>query len=354
MSKSHFWNLLAKKFAGEASAEELAQLEQYLRDNPNWAYAADYFQKLWKPSSEHADPLSSELAFEEHLDKLKLKGVLVGDENEQSLYPFSNHKVSFFKRYRWALAAAAFILLLSGFYIFSGNHKNADDDKESFSAIYTRAGSKTKLVLPDSTVVWLNAGSKLTYSKNFGISNRNTTLTGEAFFDVKKSSIPFIIHCKEVHIKVLGTAFNVKSYPGEKTETSLLRGKVEITFDKRPGEKFLLKPNEKLTVASEQVAHNREPFVVLSPLVAAEDETIPETSWVDNKLVFQDESLAELAVKMERWYGVNIEITDEVLAAERLSGSFTTETVQEALDVLKLTTHLKYSIKSNLITISKL
>ena len=124
------------------------------------------------------------------------------------------------------------------------------------SEISTRYGSRTKLLLPDSTQVWLNSGSKLSYNKTYGNGTREVTLSGEAYFDVVKNPAhPFIIHTVNIDIKVLGTAFNVKSFPGEKnTETSLIRGSIEVTFKNRPSEKIILKPNEKLITANEEPA----------------------------------------------------------------------------------------------------
>src|SRR5437588_18774 len=83
---------------------------------------------------------------------------------------------------------------------------------------FTQNGSRTNLVLPDGTRVWLNAGSRITYDKNYGITLREVGLTGEAFFDVAHNSgKPFVIHTARIDIKVLGTRFNVKSYPLDKT-----------------------------------------------------------------------------------------------------------------------------------------
>jgi ferric-dicitrate binding protein FerR (iron transport regulator) len=225
--------------------------------------------------------------------------------------------------------------------------------------ISTRMGSRTRMVLPDSTVVLLNAGSKLTYNEKFGITNRNTTLSGEAFFDVKKSSIPFYIQANYVHIMVLGTAFIVNSYPNDKTtETCLIRGTVEVTLDKRPGEKFILQPNEKLIVANniptqpERSNSKQEPIVVLSGLTHSSDNSIIETSWIDNKLVFEDESFSEIAKKMERWFGVSIEFRSEKIASERLSGTFTTETIHQALERLQMTTVFQFTMDANKIIIT--
>jgi ferric-dicitrate binding protein FerR (iron transport regulator) len=224
--------------------------------------------------------------------------------------------------------------------------------------------------LPDGTTVWLNAGSKLSYNKNYGNNLREVSLTGEAFFDVVKSAKkPFIIHTGKIDIRVLGTAFNVKSYPGEKTiETSLIRGSIEVTFKDRPAEKVILKPNEKLIVANEEIPvalkkqsirQNKEPIVAVSHLnYVKSDNSIAETAWIQNKLIFQDKSFKDLATEMERWYGVSIRFDNSQRDTLRFTGSFENETIQQSLDALKLAAgksvpDFHYTIRGNEIMISK-
>ena len=360
MSQSLFWYLFSKKLTGEASPEDLLELENLLKQHPGLVYQTESIQTFWDQHKKQ-EPYESELAFELHLNRLKENGIVL-PELETPYAPEWNEKPKSDWKRRWAFPVCAIIIFLTGFYLW--NHKASKialpKSEKNFGEVSTRPGSKTKLVLPDSTVVWLNAGSQLTYSENFGVSNRNTTLSGEAFFDVKKSSVPFIIHTKDLQIKVLGTEFNVKSYPNEKaTETSLLRGRVEITLDKRPGEPFILKPNEKLVVNSEpekmESVHleKREPIAVLGSITHTNDSTIVETSWVQNKLIFQDESFADVARKMERWYGVRISFKDASVANNHLYGSFTTETITEALDAFKFGFKFNYKIEGKNITIAK-
>jgi transmembrane sensor len=358
MSQTLFWNLLSKKLAGEASKEELDQLDNLIKSNPAWAYQAEHFHNLWQQAPDK-DSYESELAFEQHLNKLKENGVDFPEHDTPMKMPEFSRPSSRKRTRIFALSIGAFLVFaISGISLLS--HKKASPALEkNYSEVSSPLGSKTKLVLPDSTVVWLNAGSRLTYNEYFGTTNRKTTLTGEAFFDVKKSSIPFIIHANSVQIKVLGTAFNVKAYPEEKTvETSLIRGRVEITLDQKPGQPIILTPNEKVVVSNEENKNAKgvqakEPVVVWKGLTRTTDSTIVETSWVNNKIIFQDESFRDIAVKMERWYGIEIEFADEYVADERLSGTFTTETIQEALAALQYSTKFHYSIKGNLITITR-
>jgi transmembrane sensor len=131
-------------------------------------------------------------------------------------------------------------------------------------------------------------------------------------------------------------------------------------------EKFILKPNERLIVTGEDSVLRRQPRIQPGTAIAALDShisirpptyerntgTIVETSWINDKLVFQDEKFSELAVKMERWYGVNIRFADPSLEGMRLTGTFKDETIREALDAMRLTGRFSYTIHDNQITIA--
>ena len=224
-----------------------------------------------------------------------------------------------------ALALVA-VLTMAGFFLFYSTGVLPKETAE-FSAkneISIKSSSRTNLVLPDGTKVWLNASSELTYEKTYGNKLREVTLSGEAYFDVvKNKEKPFIIHTAKMDIKVLGTVFNVKCYPGEKTtETSLVRGSIEVTLKDRL-EKIMLKPNEKLIInnadeiaeKSKTVSRKVTPSkaVIEKPIISLThltllpiDSTIVETAWVQNRLVFSSETFEEVVLKMERWYNVKI------------------------------------------------
>jgi transmembrane sensor len=129
------------------------------------------------------------------------------------------------RKWFWiAGAAAAAITAVLSFTFFSTT-KVVKPTRQAENTVSTKAGSKSKIQLPDGTQVWLNADSKLEYNENFNVKLREVKLSGEAFFDVvKNKDKPFVIHTSQMDVKVLGTAFNVRSYPDEATtETALLR-----------------------------------------------------------------------------------------------------------------------------------
>lgn len=349
MNPNHFWNLFAKKLSGEATEADEAELERLIKTYPELTYAAQHLTDLWKQKPP-AQTAQAEAAFEKHQQKIQPAGEAAGNGRKKN------------RPYGAVIAATCLITLTATawFLLKSKSPGPLAKPHVQKAEVYTRHGNRTKLVLPDSSVVWLNAGSRLTYEPDFGSSNRNTTLVGEAFFDVRKSTVPFVISAKGIRIKVLGTAFNVKSYPDERTtETSLLRGRVEVTLDKRPGETIVLKPNEKLIVSNAPVQNKTgktktQPLVVLRELEPVTDGSLVETSWVENKLVFQDETLEEVARKMERWYNVRIAITDPALSQLRVGGGpFENETIEQALTALQIAFNFKFTVNGSQITITR-
>ena len=378
--KEYTWNLIAKKLAGEATPDELKELEALLRNNPELHYPMQTITDLWR----HTNPLDKaqvEKAFSEHLDRISdleidftpATPAQSGDE------PFPAKRRNS-KRIALYITPAACLAIVMTWYNHSHSAKtpplrvaavHAAVPSNTGNEIYTANGSRTHLSLPDGTKVWLNAGSRIDYGKNYGltcngVALREVQLTGEAFFDVAPDAHkPFIVHTRGIDIRVLGTSFNVKSYPSDKTtEATLIHGSIEVSIRNRPKDKIILKPNEKLVVSNDDSlmkapAPRRrqirpESLLVISkPTYEQHSGAIIETSWVDNKLIFQSEGFSELARQMERWYGVTIRFDNPQLAELQFTGSFEKETVAQAMEALRFSVNDKfnYSIEGNEVTI---
>lgn len=366
---AHIWNLIARKVSGEAGQEDLDELEQLLRQYPEGHYAMEILHDLWKnetdPNRQYA-----EHSFKELVQKMKNMGIDEGRFSSEDHIITQNSPGSAVRSNKRLLALVSVTVIAATiavlFFLRPKNEIKATGSELVKNEISTKNGSKSNLVLPDGTKVYLNAGSKLTYDKNFDKSNRTVNLSGEAFFDVVKNpEHPFIIHTHHMDIKVIGTAFNVKCYPEEKeSETSLVRGNIEITLKDRK-EKIMLKPNEKLIIHDEiklagempgkmiRPSLNEVPMLTLSHLtLLPEDNSIMETSWLQNKLVFRSETFEDVAVKMERWFGVTIRFKEELLKSQRLTGIFKNETLSQALIALQLTTRFNYRISKDSVLLS--
>lgn len=373
--KEYTWQLVAKMLAGEASRQELAELEDLLRSNPDLHYPLQIITGLWRQSGPEEQKKAEE-AFSKHLDRMAALQIDYEAGTPSLAEEVAHTRTRRRRRLFTGVGAgcAAVIAVIAGVSLYRpipGNQKvkiNPSIKQQQFSEVTTREGSRTNLYLPDGTRVWLNAASRITYAKDFGgTGGREVTLSGEAFFDVTHNPAkPFVIHTTRVDIKVLGTSFNVKSYPTEKTtEAVLVHGSIEVDIHNKANKTVILKPNEKLIVDNEDGANvlprtvvrhggslvQHLPVTILKPNYEPTTGTMIETSWVDNKLIFQDEPFDELARQMERWYGVSIRLARPELEQLQFTGSFEQETIRQALDALKLTATFDYNLSGNQITI---
>lgn len=367
----HIWNLIARKFSGDATVEELAELELLLMQNPLENYSMEILNDLWHSGPE-PNRLYSENKYKELVLRMQRMGIDEGRFTDKDEIITGDKVVKAKSSKKWMIGIAAFVITgLAVFFLLQKEDVSVNTKQQQLLAkhqIKTKYGSKTSLVLPDGTKVWLNAGSEMTYSKDYGTDLREVNLTGEAYFDVvKNANKPFIIHAGNIKIRVLGTAFNVRCYPNEKTtETSLVRGSLEITM-KGSTEKYMLKPYEKLVVNNNPVlaangnntdglpgASQPKTDIELGRLsVMPQDSSIVETAWVYNRLVFRSETFEEVALKMERWYAVRIVFKDDELKTKRLTGVFENETVDQALEAIQLTTPFSFNYTNEQIIISK-
>ncbi len=365
----HIWNLIARKLSGEAGMEEIAELESLLGQHPQEHYAYEVLQDLWK-SKPTIDRQHAENQYKELQVRMQHMGLTMPTDALELPQGYRDNHIPQKKRLSKKTIFGSFLLIVSiasFLWYYQSTDAKAGDKQESLisNEVSTRNGSKSNLLLPDGTKVYLNAGSKLSYDKDFGQAYRTVNLIGEAYFDVVKNSAkPFIIHTRNMDIRVLGTAFNVKCYPEEtETETSLVRGSIEITLKDRP-EKIVLKQNEKLIIhdnpvsgltssASGKAGNAAGPVLTLSHLtVLPADSLVVETSWMQNKLVFRGENFEAVAVKMERWFGVHIRI-DESLRQKRFTGVFEKESLSQALRALQLTVPFSFSIEKDSVFIQK-
>ncbi|HEX3007182.1 MAG TPA: FecR domain-containing protein [Bacteroidales bacterium] len=239
------------------------------------------------------------------------------------------------------------------------------------------AGEKVQIRLSDGTKIWLNASSKLRYPSKLDGNQVHVYLQGEAYFDVAHiNKRLFQVHASDLNIKVLGTAFNVKSYPEDHTvETTLVRGKIRIEGQSNNERDYvILLPNQKasyfgksskliVTQSNNKNTQDRSDDIPqLKEIVARTNATVVlsnnvntkfETSWKDGRLEFADEQFSLLAIKMERWFGVQIKISDEALMSVRYTGSFEKESVEQALKALSMSLPFKYKIYKDTVIIHK-
>ncbi len=350
-------NLLKKLSEGELTPHEAMQLNSILKNKDSEKEFNDMLEDIW----EHSDMenIPSDRIWNKLQNEIPVKPTTETNKNGRRIALL----VPYFK-YAAVIVITIGITLL--FQHRSGKTSlpiaSIDNTKET-SEITVSYGSKSKITLPDGSVVHLNSGSTLRYPARFSSLSRNVYLDGEAFFDVKKDpEHPFFVKTDVVTIKVLGTKFNVKSYSDEKTiQTTLVSGAVEIYSNKKglSQEKRLLalKPNQQVIIVkgteSSTISSNLKKSIIALDTMVAKPQLEEAVAWKDNKLVFRDETFHDLSKRMERWYDVKIEIKDEELLNAIFSGAFVKESVEQALDALKLATPFRYTMEKNYILITR-
>ncbi len=375
-SQGHFWILLSKKLSNEASFEELQELQSILLGNPDLHHKAEMLTEMWEQGSIN-NSTGSEAAYMRHI--MKHKDDFFVEENPIETMgndPVFEKDTGFFqslfsKKKLTIFSFLAFLILTTGAIYFFTQTKGANlPSEQAISSIVTKNGNRTKIVLPDGSQVWLNAGSNLDYNNSvFNKDLREVTLNGEAYFDVTKNAEkPFIIHTKKMDVKVIGTAFNVRSYSYEKTaEASLIRGSIEVTLKDRKDQVITLKPNEKISIATDELKQQVSkpgkttavkndvkpiPQIIVKELKQnPTNNIIAEIAWTQNKLYFEDENLENIAPMLERWFGKKVVITNVSLKNLRYYGNFENETMEEVLSYLKLSKPFNFKIEADSVVI---
>ncbi len=348
--------LLEKLAKRELSEEEIQNLAACFREKTTFGDMNKYFFKIWDSCHKYNSNLDSD-------------NLLRSVHNRLSISPDNKKKGKITSLFPDLMKyAAIFIIAFSlSWFLSNQHHKQIITDRWNnmnnigIHEVEVSLGSKSKIKLSDGTVVKLNSGSKLSYPAFFNDKKRQVYLEGEAYFEVKAdSSRPFFVNTSDITVKVIGTSFNLKSYPESNTiVTTLVSGSLEISH--KSAKPITLKPNQnavyikdkhKLTL-DERKELNLESGQMKVPKLSLQNQidTRPLTAWKDGKLIFTNEKFEDLAIKLERWYNVKIIIKSQELKQERFTGTFENETTEQVLNALKIAEPFEYTINKNIITI---
>lgn len=275
----------------------------------------------------------------------------------------------------WFFAASIFALA-----IFLGvlgyNSLELRNRKLHYTEYSVPYGSRSNILLPDGSKVWINAGSVLKYSSDFSLKNREVFLSGEAFFKVAEGSrLPFEVKLKTISFKALGTSFNIKAYEDESViEATVVEGKVQIasagkTLINRSN--IYLGSNQKLIITnskslkskpSTQFSPSRSGNQYRSTTTSKSDANCkiisninPNvcTSWKDEQWIIEQERLDNFAVMLQRRYNVKIIFANQGLKEYIFSGIIKDETLEQVLDAIYLTAPIEYRVNGNTITFKR-
>lgn len=213
------------------------------------------------------------------------------------------------------------------------------EQQESLHILRIPRGGEYTLVLADSTVVFLNAESKLQYPARFEGKERKVYLSGEAYFDVKANpEKPFIVTAGGMDVRVYGTEFNVTAYEGESVRTVLVEGKVGVKTTEG---------SEEVQLHPGQMAEREG-----NGIVVQEVDTYTYTAWKDGKFVFEEENIERIMERLARWYNLNVFYANENVKNQLFNGVLTRFTeVEDILHVIEQTATVEFEIKGNTVIV---
>jgi transmembrane sensor len=322
--KNNIHELIVRQLSGEALPDDNEFIKKWLSESHENKKLYNDLKDIWLLADSDAN--TDEIDVEEAICNFRFRTQMQPDN-----LPKKSFLTSLF---RYA-ALVIFILAIPFTWWLALKSLPSQDN---YTTVWCDYGDKTTITLPDSSQVWLNAGSQLTFNNNFNES-RQLYLNGEAYFSVKENQeIPFVVNASDMHVKVLGTEFNFKAYTDEETfAVTLVEGSLQV---RNSSEIAMVIPGQKLI------------YEAKSHTMTIEDlnDLAPETDWKNGRLVFRNESLEELERKLERWFDVEVEFADELVKSRRFSGTLGRQSILEVISYFATSQYVDYKIDGNIIT----
>lgn len=324
-AKTDFYILMDKYLSNRLSEHEQQHLSSLLQD--------EVYIKLFKNYSK--DYAIGEIPYFE-LDKtsnfdIHIKPFVQTQEKKTKIYLL---RIA-------SIAASIIIAVLAGMYI---NREYRLYQHANIQAVVeVPIGSQIKTILPDGSEVWLNSGSRLTYNPTLFLSNRQISLSGEGYFNVKKDkNHPFKVFTDDIGVEVLGTSFNLKAYPNtEIIDIGLVSGSIKVSGTYL-SEDAILQPNDRFRYNRQTHHYELIPKSDVSRLA----------SWTTGKVSFVNTSLPDILQDIEHKYNVTITIESTRLQKEFFTGSISLNlSLHEVLEYLDVDRKYKWSQYGNNVTI---
>lgn len=321
--------LLHRLIAGTTTEEENRQLMEWFRQCASKEEFFMLFETAWKESPDEMPRDVQERMYRRlsrELDEKKTKTILLRSRFSWKV---------------WPQIAVACIIIVLGLVNYRMSDKQKQLSTQNFMVLAEK-GQRAFITLPDSTKVWLNSDTKISYPADYGLKERNVTLVGEAYFEVAKNPDKrFIVEAKGMQVEALGTSFNVNAYQNDnKIIASLFSGSVRVSYDRHVA---ILKPHESVKVDLLNRSFSRY-----------KDESMQNIAlWRKNEITFDGESLEEITHIMSRLYNTTICIEDESLKKVCYIGTIRNNNLENFIDIINLTTPVVYENKGDTVFLRK-
>ncbi len=319
-----FEELIFKKLSGDITPEELSLFNSLLNESLENKQLFDEYSIVWQHSDQHNSDFDDKT--EEALQKVNV--IIQKKQNIFSIHHFVGISIRI----------AAVLIVLFGIYFF---FKQTQKPNEIILTEIITKDSIQKILLPDSSIVWLNKSGKISYPKTFDNKTRTISLEGEAYFQITKNpDKPFIINAGDAVVQVLGTQFNLKAIKQNDIIVSVTEGKVAFSKTKNKEENIKLIAGEQgiLNLSSNKIEKNT-------------NFNQNATAWKTGILKFDNQTLDKVIKDLSEYYKVEIVLKDKSLSGQTVSSVFTKRDLEFVLHTLELILPIKISKNNNLIEI---
>ncbi|WP_232430177.1 FecR family protein [Parabacteroides sp. HGS0025] len=323
--------LLHRLIAGSTTEEENRELMEWFRQCASQEEFFMLFENVWKDSPDEMPRDVQERMYR------RLNRDLGEEKKTIKIIPWH----SYFSRKIWQRVAVACIIVVLSLANYNMFHKQKQLSTQNFT-VSAEKGQRAFVTLPDSTKVWLNSDTKISYPADYGMKERNVALMGEAYFEVAKNPDKrFIVETKGMQVEALGTAFNINAYKNDnKIIASLFSGSVRVSYEDHV---TILKPHESVKVD-----------LLTRDFFQYEDNTMKDIAlWRENEITFDGESLEEIAHIINRLYNTTIYIEDESLKKECYIGTVRNNSLENFIDIINLTTPVVYENKGDTVFLKR-
>lgn len=323
--------LLHRLIAGSTTEEENRELMEWFRQCASQEEFFMLFENVWKDSPDEMPRDVQERMYR------RLNRDLGEEKKTIKIIPWH----SYFSRKIWQRVAVACIIVVLSLANYNMFHKQKQLSTQNFT-VSAEKGQRAFVTLPDSTKVWLNSDTKISYPADYGMKERNVALMGEAYFEVAKNPDKrFIVETKGMQVEALGTAFNINAYKNDnKIIASLFSGSVRVSYEDHV---TILKPHESVKVD-----------LLTRDFFQYEDNNMKDIAlWRENEITFDGESLEEIAHIINRLYNTTIYIEDESLKKECYIGTVRNNSLENFIDIINLTTPVVYENKGDTVFLKR-
>ncbi|GAB3650250.1 DUF4974 domain-containing protein [Echinicola sediminis] len=328
--ENHIDKLLTDWLSGNASEEEKESIKQWAADSEQNLALLETLQKAWAEKSPEPVLVNAD----EKINTIWEAGM---GEKARVISPW---------KAIWKYAAAILILIgVSGslyYYLHSSETLPTEIIQATYVIRENPSGQKTKLFLPDGSVAYMNSASQIKFREGFSGNERRVLLSGEAYFEVvKNKEKPFVVESQGLETVALGTAFNVNAYEGQdELSVSLIEGKVEVRQIGQSNKRLILNPGREANLVQSTNHFQERPFDPLEVI-----------GWKEGKLSFRNASFDQVKLKLERWFGVQIDVHGEIPKDWHLTTVYDGQTLKNILTDLQYAKHFTYEIKEDSINI---